>query len=213
MKKILALAVAILATATVANAQIGIFGGFTSSNTSVTTKSIKDDFKNVSLFHAGIAYKAEVLPFLAIQPALAYQVKGAKIQNLQSAKGDDFELKTGFIELSCGIQPGFDLVAIRPFALIEPFIGYGITGKETWDSSSKEATVATLKQFRNGFEWGIGLGGGIEFLDHVQLSVQWFKNFGTLYNGDELNKANVEVAELKDVKNYQGIKITLGLFF
>jgi len=213
MKKILVLAVAILATATVANAQIGIFGGFTSSNTSVDKSTVKDDFKNVSLFHAGVAYKAEVLPFLAIQPALAYQVKGARIENIDSAKGDDFQLKTGFIEASCGVQLGIDLVAVRPFALVEPFIGYGITGRETWDSTSKEATEASLKNIRNGLEYGFGLGAGVEFLDHVQLSVQWFKNLGNLYNGDELNKANVDVDQLKDVKNYQGIKITLGLFF
>ena len=209
MKRILVFAVAILATAAVANAQIGIFGGFTSSNTTVDKNTAKDDFKNVSLFHAGVAYKFDVLPFLTLQPGLGYQVKGAKVANMNSAKTEDFKLKTGFIEASCGVQLGVDLVAVRPFALVEPFIGYAIKGTEVWDSTSKEATKESLKQFSNNMEYGFGLGGGIEFLDHIQLSVQWFKNLGTL----GVDKANIKADELKDVKNYQGIKVTLGLFF
>ena len=209
MKKIIALAVAILATATIANAQIGIFGGFTSSNTTVTKDTAKDNFNNVSLFHAGIAYKFDVLPFLTIQPGLAYQVKGAKMGNMKDAKVEDFKLKTGFIEASVGLQLGVDLVAVRPFALVEPFIGYAITGTEVWDSTSKEATKASLQQFSKNMEYGFGLGGGIELLDHVQISVQWFKNLGTL----GIDKANIKASELTDVKNYQGIKVTLGLFF
>lgn len=211
MKKIVLLAVAILASATIANAQIGIFGGFTSSNTTVDKSTAKDNFNNVSLFHAGVAYKFDVLPFLTLQPGVAYQVKGAKMSKVTSgdAKTDDFKLKTGFIETSLGIQLGVDLVAIRPFALVEPFLGYAIKGTEVWDSTSKEATKTSLKQFSNNLEYGFGLGGGIELLDHVQLSVQWFKNLGTL----GVDKADIKAADLKDVKNYQGIKITLGLFF
>lgn len=209
MKKILVFAVALLASATVASAQIGIFGGFTSSNTSVSSSTVKDDFKNVSLFHAGIAYKIDILPFLTLQPAVAYQVKGARVANMENAKVDDFKLKTGFIETSLGVQLGYDLVAFRPFVLAEPFLGYAITGTEVWDSTSKEATKASLQQFSKNLEYGFGLGGGIEFLDHVQISVQWFKNLGTL----GIDKANVKASELADVKNYQGIKVTLGLFF
>ena len=211
MKKIIALAVAILATATIANAQIGIFGGLTSSNTSVNKDNAKDSFNNASTFHAGIAYKLDLLPFLTLQPALAYQVKGAKMSTVTGgdAKADDFKLKTGFIEASVGVQLGVDLVAVRPFALVEPFVGYAIKGTEVWDSTSKEATKASLEQFSKNMEYGFGLGAGVEFLDHVQLSVQWFKNLGTL----GIDKANVKAEELKDVKNYQGIKVTLGLFF
>ncbi len=209
MKKIIALAVAILATATIANAQIGIFGGFTSSNTTVNKDTAKDNFNNVSLFHAGLAYKIDVLPFLTLQPGLAYQVKGAKMGNMKDAKVEDFKLKTGFIEASLGVQLGVDLVAVRPFALVEPFIGYAITGTEVWDSTSQEATKASLQQFSKNLEYGFGLGGGIELLDHVQISVQWFKNLGTL----GVDKANVKFDELTEVKNYQGIKVTLGLFF
>ena len=70
MKKILTLLVAVLATASVAHAQFGIIGGFTSSKTSIDTKNISENFKGVSLFHAGIAYKVKLPLGFAIQPAL-----------------------------------------------------------------------------------------------------------------------------------------------
>ena len=80
MKKILTLLVAVLATASVAHAQFGIIGGFTSSKTSIDTKNISENFKGVSLFHAGIAYKVKLPLGFAIQPALTYEMKGANLE-------------------------------------------------------------------------------------------------------------------------------------
>lgn len=187
MKKILAIITVALLSATVAHAQLGIIGGLTSSGVSldqITTKSI-------SLYHVGLAYKGEIGRVFVIQPALCYQVKGAKLSEIQSTS--ELELETGFAELSLGLQLGIDLNVIRPFAVAEPFLGYQITGRE------KNANDVTSM-----FEYGVALGGGIELFDHVELMVQWFKNMGKVKEADLAKDYN---------KAYQGIKITLGIFF
>ncbi len=220
MKKILTILALAFATATVANAQIGIIGGFTSSNSSADMSNLKGELKNVSLYHAGIAYKAEIGNFFALQPALQYQVKGATLNELGESTIGDFQTKTGFVELSLGLQAGVDLLAFRPFAVFEPFIGYAVTGTENFaDTDGKYTVDSVSKQLvdaKNKLEYGFGVGGGVELLDHVQISVQWFMNLGNLYNGEKLNVDPATTAasvDLKNLKNYQGIKVTLGLFF
>lgn len=221
MKKILTILALAFATATVANAQIGIIGGFTSSNSSADLKNLSGELKNVSLYHAGVAYKFELGNFFVIQPQLAYQVKGAALNEaIGGLDLSSFQTKTGFVELSVGLQGGVDLMAFRPFILAEPFIGYAVTGTENFADENGKYTIDTfskgINEAKNKLEYGFGVGGGIELLNHVQISVQWFMNLGKLYDNDKLVAdpiTAVEAADLKNLKNYQGIKVTVGLFF
>ena len=50
-------------------------------------------------------------------------------------------------------------------------------------------------------------------MNHFQITVQWFKNIGQLYDGGKFNDYADVLSGLKDVKNYSGVKITLGMFF
>ena len=200
MKKLIAIFAVALATTVAANAQIGIFGGFTSSKTDLKEATSS----SISLYHAGVAYKFEIGQVFCIQPGLAYQVKGARLNNIDSTQGSDWQYRTGYVELSLGLQLGIDLAVVRPFGLFEPFLGYQVTGQEQWDNNNGWGNIT---QVTNKFEYGFGVGGGVELFDHVQLSVQWFKNLGQLFTESS------STAPTQDVKNYQGIKFTLGLFF
>ena len=123
------------------------------------------------------------------------------------------------MELGLGMQLGVDLLVFRPFFLFEPFIGYQVYGSEDYNiftyGMDMEPFRSYLRDAKNKFEGGFGVGGGLELMNHFQISVQWFKNIGQLYSGDKLSASAVEaaVSDLKDVKNYSGIKITLGMFF
>ena len=60
------------------------------------------------------------------------------------------------------------------------------------------------------------MGGGIEVMRHVQVSVQWFMNAGKLFNEDKLAADTIlktVASNYKDIKNYQGLKVTVGIFF
>ena len=185
MKKLLTVIVVALASVTMAHAQFGIVGGYTSSTTKL--KDAANEAKSASLWHAGVAYKINI-GSLAVQPSLTYNMKGTTIDNVQ--------YKTGYVEASAGLQVGLDLLVARPFLVAEPFLGY-----QVYQS-------AELKDVTNKLDWGFGLGIGADVLNHVQLRIEWFKNLGAL--ADASKQAAIDA--LKDT-NYQGIKITAGLFF
>ena len=218
MKKILTLLVAVLATASVAHAQFGIIGGFTSSKTSIDTKNISENFKGVSLFHAGIAYKVKLPLSFAIQPALTYEMKGANLEQVKSINEglSSLSTKAGYIQLGAGIQWGIDLLVARPFLLVQPFFGYQVTGSEKLNvlNSSGEEYNNFFKTAKNKLEYGFELGGGVEVVKHIQVSVVWFKNLGYLYDGDKITDVGAAViGAYKDTKNYSGIKVSVGIFF
>ncbi len=218
MKKILTLLVAVLATASVAHAQFGIIGGFTSSKTSIDTKNISENFKGVSLFHAGIAYKVKLPLGFAIQPALTYEMKGANLEQVKSINEglSSLSTKAGYIQLGAGIQWGIDLLVARPFLLVQPFFGYQVTGSEKLNvlNASGEEYNNFFKTAKNKLEYGFELGGGVEVVKHIQVSVVWFKNLGYLYDGDKITDVGAAViGAYKDTKNYSGIKVSVGIFF
>ena len=103
----------------------------------------------------------------------------------------------GGAKSGAGLQVGLDLLVARPFLVAEPFIGYQVYGNEQ-----------AIKDVTNKLDWGFGLGIGADVLNHVQLRIEWFKNLGAL--ADASKQAAIDA--LKDT-NYQGIKITAGLFF
>ena len=207
MKKILtlvAVAAASLVMASKAHAQFGVIAGLTSSKVNAT-EAVKDA-KNIVLYHAGLTYKFDLGAGFAIQPSAIYQVKGAKISSIGETTGD--QLKTGYVEIPLSIQWGPDLMAFRPYAFAEPFIGYQISTTDSGNASFSDWT----KQAKNKFEYGFGLGGGLEIASHIQLSVQWFKNLGGMF-GDNVKSADAAWSEVKDVKNFQGVKFSLAILF
>lgn len=212
MKKLLFIAALFVSMA--ANAQqFGVKGGLTLS-TIDGAKSPKDN-KAMVLYEAGVLYKADLGSGFAIQPALAYQAKGATLK-----QGNDVFSKTGFVEFSVGAQWGPEMGAIRPYVFVEPFVGYAVTGKETLSLSGTTMTVDSINaalqnDAKNKLEYGLGAGLGVEFASHFQLSCQLFRNFGKLYKEDVLgNGTLVDIKpSYKDLKSYQGVKFTLAFLF
>ena len=208
MKRIITLAVvaaASLVLASQARAQFGVIAGLTSSK--ATAEEAVNDVKNIALYHAGLTSKVDLGAGFAIQPSVIYQVKGANLGTLDTATSEDFKLKSGFVEIPVGIQWGPDLLAFRPYAFAEPFIGYQITSSDKGQSSFSDWT----KQAKNKLEYGFGVGGGLEIASHIQVSVQWFKNLGKMF--DENASGSATWQEAKNFKNFQGIKFSLAILF
>lgn len=213
MKKVLFIA-ALFASMAVASAQqFGVIGGMTLSSMDGAAKP--DENKAMFLYQAGVVYKMDLGAGFAVQPSLTYQVKGATLK-----QNNDVTTKTGFAELGIGAQWGPDLLAFRPFVFVEPFVGYGVTGKEDLSisglniSASKEQKEA-LVAAKNKLEYGLGAGLGLEFGGHVQLTCQLFRNMGLLYKEGEFDTGKlVDIkSSYKDLKNYQGVKVSLAILF
>ena len=217
MKKLFLTLTLALLTFTAAHAQFGIIGGFTSSSTKIPSGSNwSAEVKNAALWHAGVAYKIGMGPFFTLQPQLVYQTKGSKVND----GARDFKSQAGFVELELSAQLGLDLLMVRPFIMLEPFIGYDVTPGEILNGNISGITYEEVNKYlrnaKNKFEVGFGVGGGIEVMRHVQVSVQWFMNAGKLFNEDKLAAdtiMKVIATNYKDFKNYQGLKVTVGIFF
>ena len=211
MKRILsllAIATVSLTWASRAHAQFGFLAGLTSSKAN-TTEAV-DEAKNITLYHAGVTYKIDLGSGFAIQPSIIYQVKGANLGKLDQASDKDFKVKSGFVEVPVGFQWGPDLLAFRPYLLAEPFVGYRVT----FDARNTGDLDDWFKQAKNKLEYGFGLGGGLEISKHIQLSVQWFKNLGVMFGEDAIVPESVDWGDdIKNVKNYEGIKFSLAILF
>jgi hypothetical protein len=202
MKRFLTLVAAVAASmilAAGAHAQFGFLVGLTSSSVKMASSDA------ISLYHAGLTYKIDLPSGFAIQPAVLYQVKGANVGQLGTATDEDFKVKTGFVEVPLGLQWGPHLAAFRPYVFAEPFIGYRVSSTDRGNETFRD----WASQAKNKFEYGFGLGAGLEISEHLQLSVQWFNNLGVMFS----KPAESGAESLGKVKNFEGIKFSLAILF
>ena len=202
MKRFLTLVAAVAASmilAAGAHAQFGFLVGLTSSSVKMASSD------TISLYHAGLTYKINLPSGFAIQPAVLYQVKGANVGQLGTATDEDFKVKTGFVEVPLGLQWGPHLAAFRPYVFAEPFFGYRVSSTDRGNETFRD----WASQAKNKFEYGFGLGAGLEISDHLQLSVQWFNNLGAMFS----KPAESGTESLGKVKNFEGIKFSLAILF
>lgn len=189
--------------------RVGIMGGFTSSSTSI--KNV--DNKSVSLYHVGLTAEIPLFGGFAIQPSVLYQVKGLSADKWGSSSISEtvgsFETKVGYLEVPVQLQWGPDLLAFRPYVFAEPFIGFRV-GQDT-----KGVFADGLKDSLKKFEYGLGLGAGLEVWK-FQLSFKYFWNFGDIYDkGGNMKDAVSD--NLKDLvnngNNFNGIMASVAFFF
>ncbi|MCR5841098.1 MAG: PorT family protein [Bacteroidales bacterium] len=208
MKKLIVI-VASLLVAVSAHAQLGVMAGITSSKADL--KEAYADVKNATSYHVGVAYKMD-LGLIKIQPAIIYNVKGSKVGNIinKATEGavtaGDFEYKTGSIEVPVQLQAGLDLGIIRAYGILEPFVGYQITNTAQTTGGTK--IDVKWSEVKNKLEYGVGLGAGVELIEHVQVAVRYFWNLG--------NASNANIATAYDAVRTQkasGIMASVVLLF
>ena len=215
MKKFI-LAIAALALAVSAYAQVGISAGLTSA--SATLEDAAKDVKGgaVNSYHVGLTYKIGIGNILAIQPAILYNVKGS---NFDVTKIGDTKLnfKTGFVEVPVQVQAGLGIGRIvRVYGLAEPFVGYAITNEVSASGAIAAASdpKKTWDNVKNRLEYGVSLGAGVEVLRHIQVSVKYFWTLSDLY-GTQGTTLDSIISGLGDInaKNVNGISATITLLF
>ena len=205
MKKLIVI-VASLLVAVSAHAQLGVVAGITSSKSDL--KSAKEDVKNISLYHVGLTYKMD-LGLLAIQPSILYNMKGSKFDMLSKETTlDNFEYKTGYLEIPVQVQAGLDLGLARVYGFLEPFVGYAVSNSIAFSQGQPKQTWDNIK---SKMEYGVGLGAGVELIKHVQVSVRYFWNMGLVYNGKNINIG--DVASPIAGQKCNGISASVALLF
>ena len=171
--------------------------------------SIKDvSVEKTTGYHAGITYKFDLPLGFAIQPSVLYHMKGSVVKDAYE-NGSSLDLKTGYVEVPVSFQWGPDLLLFRPFLDVSPYVGYALSSKVSPDA------LLTQKEWKSDylqrFEYGIGLGGGIEIW-RFQILCRYNWNFGSLFNTQyESYLAYVEQAMAN--KNFGGVTLSLAFLF
>lgn len=161
--------------------------------------TLESAVQNKTGFHVGVLYKFQIpLVGVAVQPELIYsQTKGdieLKYSGLTSFKSD---VSVDYLQLPVSLQWGLDLILLRPFIQVVPYIGYCI---------NKETSVKDLKLKTNDFNYGVGLGAGLDVWK-LQVSGRYCWDLGNMadyqWNG---------MSTLKGGKT-RGFQLSLALFF
>ncbi|HIR73756.1 MAG TPA: PorT family protein [Candidatus Coprenecus pullicola] len=161
---------------------------------------ISESVSNYTGFTAGVAFSFDMpLRGMTIQPELNYVSKGAMYRGENPAGGsEDARFRTDYIELPVNFQFGLDLILLRPYLMVSPYIGYAVykdPGIVSWDNTNR-------------FEYGIGIGGGVDFWK-FQLQVKYNWNIGQLAR----NTDRIEAGGAVRMGNYRGLEVNLVFFF
>ena len=219
MKKILLLVTACMLLSLQGFAQFGVKAGLNFNSLG------QDDAFNTSYssvlekktgFHAGVLYRFKVPVIgLAVQPELIYsQVKGEMdlMATMPSSSiGGSSPLATGevsinYIQLPVALQMGLDLVLLRPYIQVVPYVGCTIADNVSTKSNHGLDFTNKLKLDTERFNYGIGVGAGLDI---------WRLQVSGRYNWDLGNVADFKwegIGTLKGGKS-KGFQLSVALFF
>lgn len=211
MKRLLTVLVAATVSAS-AFAQVGIVAGVTSTATDI--KSAVVQASDITQYHIGLMYRMRFGPF-GIQPGFVYNIKGLRLNEITNINDLKANFKTGFFELPVQVQAGFNLAGFRPYVFAEPFLGYAVTNDSDVTSSVQEPEKSSgdWNKLRNRLEYGVGLGGGIDLFNTIQISLRYFWNMGPLYDENQLNASLKGIAATVSQEKCSGIMASIAFFF
>lgn len=198
MKKIILLAVAFVILSVQGFSQAGIKAGwnFNSSDDFSFRNFDKSNLDNKTGFHVGLLYKFKIpLTGLSIQPELVYSQNKTKFNNTASSTTGEFKLNT--LKLAASLQWGIDLMLLRPYIQVVPFLGYTLDNKTTL--KELEWDVEKLR-------YGVGLGAGLDV---------WKLQVSCRYNWDLGKAAQFKMPGLGTFKGnkYKNFEVSLAYFF
>ncbi|MDD3431337.1 MAG: porin family protein [Bacteroidales bacterium] len=215
-----------------AQLKLGVKAGANISNLSgYTSQDLINDVKGANSYQFGILAKVKLGDFICLQPEVLLSMKGAELANDQSSAAlnalsglmggepipNSLHLKTTYLEVPLNIQAGIGLGSLaRVYGQVSPYLSYliadDIDGAEDFYAAYKDFLSDYDGQPLNSFDYGIGLGAGVEVL-FLQLSVKYdfslneFKEVPAL--GGLLDDVNPLFSSLK----HRNLSISLAFLF
>lgn len=197
MKRFFLVVVVALIAVSASAQQIGIIAGITGPNSTLKGS----DIGAFDQYHAGFVANFPIAEGLRLQPELIYKVKGTAVNTIGSGDAK-VDMSVGFLEFGLEAQAGIGRDFIRVYGLVEPFIGYNINDK--FDFKGKDL-IDNLSW--NKTEYGLAVGAGAEFFQHLQASVKYFWNMGAV------NEETQKIVVGDEVRNFNGITLSVALLF
>lgn len=216
MKRLITIASFVLITIC-ASAQVhyGFIGGATFSSAKPKEWKITEN----TMYHAGASVQFCLPAGFSIQPSLLYQVKSShipSIENVPSVEGYEawkaFDYSVGYLEVPVSIQWGPDLLIMRPYVELVPFVGYALNNKFDDGTEVSKNDWKSLKRW----EYGVGLGAGLEVW-RLQLSARYNWNFGSMFDTKTaMDAEDSYVNRMKQVYGngrFGGVTLSLAFLF
>lgn len=213
-----------------AQLKLGVKAGVNISNLSgYTSQDLINDVKGANSYQFGILAKVKLGNFFSLQPEVLLSMKGAELTNDQSNAAlntlstlmgetipNSLHLKTTYLEVPLNIQAGIGLGSLaRIYGQVSPYLSYLISD----NVDGAEDFYAAYKNFLsnydgaqplNSFDYGIGLGAGVEVL-FLQLSVKYDFSLNEFKEvaGTILDDVNPLFSSLK----HRNLSISLAFLF
>ncbi len=217
-EKIVIIVVLILSTSLLSYSQcqkkssgfkFGIKGGMDfTSITHTEVGSISENMNTHTGFNAGVAFSFKLpVKGFTIQPEINYVSKGARI----ASDDNKLNIRMDYIEVPVNLQIGLDLILLRPFLMVSPYIGYAVN--KQWEPQSIQDVFHW--DYLNRFEYGLGVGGGVDFWK-FQLQVRYNWNFGQLIKSKPegmIDSITSDIISSIDKGNFRGLDVSLTFFF
>jgi len=160
----------------------------------------KTYFDTYTGFNVGVGYQTGSWNGLKLQPELLYNICGTTVD-------DATAWSMGYLRGTAGLQWGIDFVVFRPFLQVTPYVGYDFSSKVIGDTEVGRRML-DFSNNANKLAYGVGLGGGIDIFNRIQLAVSYDWNFGYVANVEEY------AAQLKGItrKNATCLQLSLAIF-
>lgn len=194
--------IALLVCATLsAEGHFGILAGVNNSTLSLS------DFKTGGQysFAGGVTYNLPLGYGFAFQPELLYTVKGTK----WTEEGTDNNYRVSYLELPLQVQWGLDLIVLKPYLFMEPFVGLALAGRYNDQSFAVSSFNMDMKEMRSRFEYGVGAGAGLLIGNRIQIAAKYYWNledFNYKYEG-------AWTLDGKKTPAHRGFNILVGFLF
>lgn len=157
-------------------------------------------FKNFTGYHIGAGFRTDSWNGFKLQPELLYNVRGTRVDDLTN-------WKMSYLEMPVNLQWGLDLVILRPFLQVAPCIGYNFSN--TTSSTDAGGALGRVTTNANRFEYGISVGGGLDLMNMIQLSLTYNWNFGAVA---DLSEYQDQVAGIER-RNARCLQFSLAYLF
>ena len=199
MKKLFTLVLAlIIVSASFGQTKFGVKGGLNFNNLKDITQggTIDNIWNSQTGYQFGVLAQFKV-PFLglAIQPELLYStMKASNTTPMFSA-----EITRNYLTLPINLQFGIDLVLLRPFIVVSPYIQYAIKS----DAQILSQPIDDI----NRFDYGVGLGAG---LDLWKLQIVGKYNWGL---GKLQSASSTTWNDKYENAKFQGFQLSVAFLF
>lgn len=202
MKRNLLLLVAFLLVSVQGFSQFGIKAGlnFNTMGDINLSNIEKGSMDNKTGFHVGALYKMKIpLTGLSLQPELVYTQNESTLGTKSNADICDFKMKQ--LQLAASLQWGLDLILLRPYLQVAPYLGY-VMGNNT--------SIKDMKWKMDELRYGIGLGAGLDIWK-LQVSGKYVWDMGKASEFDS-SKLGLGSGLLKAKKD-KGFQLSVAYMF